>query len=156
MAYWLLKSEPDEYSIDDLRTEPTGNAVWDGIRNYQARNILRDQVRVGDQAFFYHSSCSAVGIAGTVKVVRSAYPDPAQFLADHKYYDPKATPDAPRWYCIDISFGEKFDHLLPLAAIKQHPGLADMVLVKQGRLSVQPVTSEQWRLVCEQCHSVRH
>ncbi len=147
MAYWLLKSEPDEFGIDDLQALGDTPEPWDGIRNYQARNILRDQVAVGDQAIIYHSSCKRVGIAGSARVVRAAYPDPDQFDPEHKYYDPKASADKVRWFCVDVVFDEKFDELIPLALLKQTPGLEEMVLLNQGRLSVQPVTAAQWRLI---------
>ncbi len=147
MAYWLFKSEPDEYSIDDLRDEPAGFGVWDGIRNYQARNFLRDQVAVGDEVLFYHSSCKHVGIVGTAEVVRAAYPDPAQFDPESRYFDPKASPDAPRWYCVDIRFTGRFDSVIPLAELRAIPDLANMVLLNQGRLSIQPVRQEEWAVI---------
>ncbi len=147
MAYWLLKSEPDEFGIDDLQALGDTPEPWDGIRNYQARNILRDRIAVGDEAFIYHSSCKHVGIAGTARVVRSSYPDPDQFDPESKYFDPKASSDNVRWYCVDVVFQEKFERLIPLAELKQAPGLEEMVLLKQGRLSVQPVTAAEWRLI---------
>jgi predicted RNA-binding protein with PUA-like domain len=147
MAYWLFKSEPDEYSIDDLQAEPTGFGVWDGIRNYQARNFLRDQVAVGDGVLFYHSSCKQVGIVGTAEVVKAGYPDPAQFDPENDYFDPKATPKAPRWYCVDIRYRSRFNSLIPLAELRTIPTLADMVLLNQGRLSVQPVKPDEWLLI---------
>ena len=147
MAYWLFKSEPDEYSIDDLQAEPAGFGVWDGIRNYQARNFLRDQVAVGDGVLFYHSSCKQVGIVGTAEVVKAGYPDPAQFDPENDYFDPKATPEAPRWYCVDIRYRSRFNSLIPLAELRTIPTLADMVLLNQGRLSVQPVKPDEWLLI---------
>jgi predicted RNA-binding protein with PUA-like domain len=147
MAYWLFKSEPDEYSIDDLRNEPAGVGVWDGIRNYQARNFLRDQVAVGDEVLFYHSSCKQVGIAGTAEVVRAAYPDPAQFNPESRYFDPRATSETPRWYCVDIRYVGQFDAVIPLAELRKMPALADMVLLNQGRLSIQPVRQEEWTVI---------
>ncbi|MBN7795677.1 EVE domain-containing protein [Parahaliea mediterranea] len=149
MAYWLLKTEPDEYSIDDLRRENRGFAVWDGIRNYQARNLLRDQVAIDDEVLIYHSQCKIVGVVGRAVVVRAGYPDPAQFDPDSKYYDPKASADNPRWYCIDVAFNETFPRPLSLAAIKREPALEDMVLLKQGRLSVQPVDPAEWRHILQ-------
>lgn len=149
MAYWLFKSEPDEFSIDDLAALGGRPEPWDGIRNYQARNLLRDRVAVGDEVLIYHSSCKTVGVAGTGRVVRAAYPDPAQFDPDSKYYDPKASEDAVRWYCVDVVFGEKFPEVLPLARLKAMPGLENMVLLRQGRLSVQPVTASEWRQIIE-------
>ncbi|TGD72129.1 EVE domain-containing protein [Mangrovimicrobium sediminis] len=147
MNYWLFKSEPDEYSIDDLFAEADGSGRWDGIRNYQARNLLRDAVSEGDQVLFYHSSCKVPGVAGTARVVRAAYPDPAQFDTHSPYHDPKSTAEAPRWFCVDIAPLARFDEVLPLARLKQEPALEDMVLLRQGRLSVQPVTAAQWRAV---------
>lgn len=147
MAYWLLKTEPDEFSIDDLKALGSESEPWDGIRNYQARNIMRDQIKVGDLAFIYHSSCKNVGIAGIAKVVKEAYPDPAQFNPQSKYHDAKASPDNPRWVCVDVVFVEKFEHLIPLKTIKAHPALTEMALVKQGRLSVQPVTEQEWEVI---------
>ena len=154
MAYWLFKSEPEDFSIDDLEALGATPEPWDGIRNYQARNILRDQVTEGDEVLIYHSSCKQVGVAGTSKVVRAAYPDPDQFDPDSKYYDPKASADNVRWYCVDVVFGEKFPEVLPLTAIKAMPGLEEMVLLKQGRLSVQPVTAGEWRQIVKAARSL--
>lgn len=145
MAYWLFKSEPDEYSINDLAAEPGRVGRWDGIRNYQARNFLRDRVREGDGVLFYHSACKVPAVVGTAEVVREAYPDPAQFGPENKYFDPKASKDKPRWYCVDIRWTGEFARPVPLAEIKQNPDLARMVLVKQGRLSIQPVTAGEWK-----------
>lgn len=147
MAYWLLKTEPDEFSIDDLEALDGRPEPWNGIRNYQARNILRDQVNTGDAAFIYHSSCKHVGIAGTATVSRAAYADPDQYDPESNYFDAKASPDNPRWFCVDVVFDRKFPRLIPLAELKQQPGLENMVLLKQGRLSVQPVTPGEWRLI---------
>ncbi len=147
MAYWLFKSEPDEYSIDDLRDEPAGIGVWDGIRNYQARNFLRDEVAEGDRVLFYHSSCKKVGIVGTAVVVKAAYPDPAQFDPESRYFDPKASREAPHWYCVDICFGSRFDDLIPLTELRAIADLADMVLLNQGRLSIQPVRPSEWTII---------
>ena len=144
MNYWLFKSEPDEYSIADLAAEAGKTGRWDGIRNYQARNFLRDKVQTGDGVLFYHSACKVPAVVGTAEVVRAAYPDPAQFDPESKYFDPKATAEKPRWYCVDIRWQSEFDKPVPLADIKRDPLLADMVLVKQGRLSIQPVTREEW------------
>lgn len=147
MNYWLFKSEPDTYSIDDLAAEPSGRGRWDGVRNYQARNILRDRVKKNDRVLFYHSGCRVPGIAGTARVVNSAYPDPTQFDRQSPYYDPKASPDSPRWFCVDVAFTHKFNTAISLGTLKAELRLADMVLLKQGRLSVQPVTAEQWNLI---------
>lgn len=147
MNYWLFKTEPDEFSIDDLEALGATPERWNGIRNYQARNFLRDGVAVGDEVLVYHSSCKRVGIAGSARVVRAAYPDPDQFDPENKYYDPKASPDQVRWYCVDLVFRSRFRELLPLAQLKSTPGLEDMVLLHQGRLSVQPVTPQEWTII---------
>lgn len=143
MAHWLFKTEPDDISLDDIQR--AGTMRWDGIRNYQARNFLRDQCAEGDGVLIYHSSCKNVGIVGTAHIATAAYPDPAQFDAKSPYFDPKASVDAPRWFCVDIRYHAHFAELLPLADIKADPKLQEMVLVKQGRLSVQPVAPAEWR-----------
>ncbi|WP_308364046.1 MULTISPECIES: EVE domain-containing protein [unclassified Microbulbifer] len=147
MTYWLFKSEPDEYSIRDLAAEPGHTGRWDGIRNYQARNFLRDSVGVGDGVLFYHSACKVPAVVGTAEVVRGAYPDPAQFDPKSGYFDPKASGDKPRWYCVDIRWQSEFPRPVPLAEIKRSPDLAEMLLVKQGRLSIQPVTAREWKTI---------
>ncbi len=148
MAYWLFKTEPDEFSIDDLAGLAGRSEPWNGIRNYQARNILRDQVAVDDKVFIYHSSCKQVGIAGIGVVSRSAYPDPDQFNPESGYFDPKATTDNPRWFCVDVKFEKKFNSVIALKELKQQPSLVNMALFKQSRLSVQPVTKDEWSLIC--------
>lgn len=147
MAYWLFKSEPDVYSIDDLAAEPTGAGRWDGIRNYQARNLLRDQVKSGDNVLFYHSSCKVPGVAGTAKIVSAPYADPAQFDSKSPYFDPKATEENPRWFCVDVSLVEKFPTVIPLDTLKQEPSLVNMILFRQGRLSIQPIAAPEWRRI---------
>ena len=147
MNYWLFKSEPDEFGIDDLAALGDTPEPWDGIRNYQARNILRDRVAVGDRVLIYHSSCKLIGVAGTARVTRAAYADPDQFNPESKYFDPKASEDNVRWYCVDVVFGEKFDAVIPTKLWKGTPGLENMVLLKQGRLSVQPVTESEWTII---------
>ncbi len=143
MQYWLLKSEPDAYSIDDL--EKQGVGIWDGVRNYTARNNLRT-MREGDFVFFYHSSTKVIGIVGIAEVVREAYADPSQFKKTGKYYDSKATKKKPRWFAIDLQFNEKFTTPVTLTVLKNDPALADMVLTqKSSRLSVQPVTRSQFK-----------
>ncbi|MCC2639201.1 MAG: RNA-binding protein [Moraxellaceae bacterium] len=145
MAYWLLKSEPSVFSIDDL--EQRGISLWDGVRNYQARNFLR-AMQAGDEAFFYHSSCPEPGIAGIMTVARAAHPDPTQFNPDSPYHDPKSSPDAPRWDGIDVCFSEKFNPVIPLAALKAAPALAGLALVQKGsRLSVMPVSAAEWKTI---------
>jgi predicted RNA-binding protein with PUA-like domain len=147
MAYWLFKTEPEEFSIDDLAALGGGTEPWNGIRNYQARNILRDKVKAGDEAFIKHSSFNIVGISGSSTITREAYADPDQFNPENKYFDPKASEDNPRWYCVDVVFKQKFPRLIPLAELKQQAALEDMVLRKQGRLSVQAVTDDEWQLI---------
>lgn len=149
MNYWLFKSEPDEYGIEDLKAEAQGFGVWDGIRNFQARNLLRDQVQVGDRVFIYHSSCKLIGIVGIAEVVRAAYPDPNQFNPESRYFDAKASDSEPRWYCVDIRYQQHLPRRIALAELKRQGELQDMVLLKQGRLSIQPVTDQQWQFILQ-------
>jgi predicted RNA-binding protein with PUA-like domain len=147
MRYWLLKSEPDDISIDDLAAAPQQALAWTGIRNYQARNFLRDAAGVGDLAFFYHSSCAEIGIAGIVEIVSTPYPDPTQFDPASRYFDPKATLEQPRWVSVDIRFVQK-GGFVPLATLKTHPELEGMPLLAKGsRLSVSPVERAQWEFI---------
>ncbi len=134
--YWLVKSEPGTYSIDDL--EKDGSTSWEGVRNYQARNHIKT-MKKGDRVLFYHSSAKPPGVAGIAEIVKEAYPDAFALKKGHDYYDPKSTKDDPIWFMIDVGFVEKFPELVPLDTIKQTKELADMVLVKRSRLSVQPV-----------------
>ncbi|WP_027329095.1 EVE domain-containing protein [Marinimicrobium agarilyticum] len=145
--YWLFKSEPDVYGIADLRAEAKGFGRWDGIRNYQARNFLRDEVAVGDGVLVYHSQTKVPGVAGTARVVKAAYADPGQFDPESDYFDPKATRDKPRWFCVDVAFESEFESVVPLKVIKEQEPLSEMVLLKQGRLSVQPVTPNEWKYI---------
>lgn len=146
MNYWLLKTEPNVYSIDDLEKE--GVDHWDGIRNYQARNFIRDTMKKGDKIFIYHSRVQPIGIVGEAEVVSESYPDPTQFDPSEKYHDPKATPDNPRWFVVDVKFIRKYPQVLPLPMLKKVDGLKDMVLVQKGsRLSVQPVREQEWRVI---------
>jgi predicted RNA-binding protein with PUA-like domain len=145
MRYWLMKSEPSEFSIDDLVRD--GSVPWFGVRNYQARNFMRDQMRLGDGVLFYHSSCPEPGIAGLAEVGKLAYPDATQFDPKEKYYDPKATPDNPRWYNVDVKLVKK-TRLLPLAEIRDCPELANMRILQRGnRLSITPVDPEEWAVI---------
>lgn len=145
MGFWLFKTEPDAFSIDDLAARPQQTEPWDGVRNYQARNFLRDKVQLGDKVFIYHSSCKQVGIAGVAEVVKAGYPDTEQFNPESKYYDPKASIDAPRWYRVDVKFVEKFNTVLPLKTIKSLPEVTEVGLVKKGhRLSIMPVEENEW------------
>ncbi len=143
MNYWLFKTEPAEFGIEDLASAPLQTARWDQIRNFQARNFIRDHIKSGDAVFIYHSQCRPLGIAGMASVVTPAYPDPTQFDSTSGYFDPKSTAESPRWYCLDISLTQQWTPLLPLSVVKAQPALQDMVLLKQGRLSVQPVTKTQ-------------
>ncbi|BBD80905.1 EVE domain-containing protein [Aerosticca soli] len=143
MKYWLMKSEPTAFSIDDLARR--GTEPWDGVRNYQARNYLR-QMRVGDQAFFYHSNCAEPAIVGLVEVVTEAYPDPSQFDPDSPYFDPKSSREAPRWSLVEVRFERKLARPITLRELKADPALAGLALLQRGhRLSVMPVTPAQWR-----------
>ena len=145
MAHWLMKSEPCTFGIDHLQAR--GTALWDGVRNYQARNFLR-QMAVGDEAFFYHSNCAVPGIAGVMRIVRAGYPDPTQFDPEHRYHDPKSTLDQPRWTGVDVAFVEKWPVLLPLSTLRQLPELDRLPLLQKGsRLSLMPVTAEQWQAI---------
>ena len=147
MRYWLMKSEPDEASIDDLANAPHRTLPWTGVRNYQARNFMRDSMQVGDGVLFYHSSCPEPGIAGLAKVSSTAYPDPTQFDPKSPYFDPKSTQETPRWLLVDVVFVKKTP-LIPLAALREHDQLADMrVLAKGNRLSITPVTEAEWRFI---------
>ena len=143
MAYWLMKSEPDVFSIDDLarvQIEP-----WNGVRNYQARNMLRDQVQVGDQVFFYHSNCDIPGIVGIAEVCRTAYPDLSALNPESKYFDPKATLENPRWVCVDVKFVRKLPQTISLQRLKTCEVLTGWSLIAKGnRLSVMPVSAPQW------------
>jgi len=148
MAYWLMKSEPDAYSIDDL--ERDGRDMWDGIRNYQARNMMRDEMRVGDKVFFYHSNCKEPGIVGVMKVASKPYPDPTQFDPESKYYDPKSNEEDPRWMLVDVEFVRKLSRTITLAELKAHPGLDGMILLRRGnRLSIMPVDKAHWALILD-------
>jgi predicted RNA-binding protein with PUA-like domain len=143
MTYWLMKSEPDAYSIDDL--ERDGREPWDGIRNYQARNMMRDDMKIGDEVFFYHSNCKEPGIVGIMKVASEPYPDPMQFDRTSKYYDPKSTKDNPRWCLVDVEFVRKLDRTISLAEIKDTKGLDGLILTRKGnRLSIMPIDKKHW------------
>ncbi len=144
--YWLMKSEPNVYSIDDLAEEGTDH--WDGVRNYQARNTMRDDMKVGDGVLFYHSNAKPPGVAGIAKIAKRGYPDHTAFDPDSKYYDSKSDPDNPRWYMVDVAFVQKFDEVVPLDKLKVTKGLEDMVVTQKGsRLSVQPVSPDEWKIV---------
>lgn len=147
MRYWLMKSEPDEFSIDDLVRSPRRETAWFGVRNYQARNFMRDEMKVGDRAFFYHSSCPEPGIAGIVEVSARAHPDATQFDPESPYHDPKSTRENPRWVGVDVRLVAR-TRLVPLAELRAQPALADMVILRRGnRLSITPVTASEWKVV---------
>jgi len=151
--YWLLKSEPDTFGIEDLAAAPKRTTRWDGVRNFQARNMLRDSIAKGDRAFFYHSSCEIPGIAGIVRIAKAGYPDPSAFDPKNHYYDPdsaKYGADAPRWYALDVTLERKFKRVIRLDELRAHAGaaLADLVILRRGnRLSVTPVSKKEWDFV---------
>jgi predicted RNA-binding protein with PUA-like domain len=150
MHYWLMKSEPDVFGIDDLERAPKRTTGWEGVRNYQVRNMLRDDFRVGDRAFFYHSSCDVPGVAGVVQVVREAYADPTQFDAKSEYYDAKSTRDAPRWLAVDVQFEMRIEPVITLPELREHAEheLRELAILKRGnRLSITPLTAAEWRCI---------
>lgn len=146
MKYWLMKSEPDAFSIDDLKTNLT--EPWDGVRNYQARNMMRDDMKVGDKVFFYHSSCKHVGVVGLMTVSQEGYPDHTSWDPDSKYYDVKSTPDNPRWFMVDVTYERHLKRTIPLSELKANPALNNMALVKKGsRLSIMELTQEEFETI---------
>ena len=148
MNYWLLKSEPDVFSLEDLKNCPNQTEPWDGIRNYQARNLMRDEMKVGDQAFFYHSRQAEPAIVGTVRVVREAYPDHTSWDPSSKYFDEKSSAENPRWLMMDVQFESEFSRPVTLKELRSVPELKEMFLLRKGmRLSVQPVTEEEFQLI---------
>ena len=149
MRYWLMKSEPSVFSIDDLARAPKQTTSWDGVRNYQARNLLREAA-VGDGVIFYHSSADPPAAAGTATIARAAYPDASQFDAKSDHYDPDSKKDEPRWFVVDVKLDQKFARAVTLAELRAAPALEGMVLLRKGsRLSVQPVTPAEWKVVCK-------
>lgn len=146
--YWLMKSEPDAYSIDDLKRDRTEH--WDGIRNYQVRNFMMKDMKVGDEILFYHSSCKVPGVVGLARVCKEAYPDFTAWNPDSKYYDPKSTPEKPRWFMVDVEFVEKFPEVISLNQLRQMPTLEGMRLLKKGnRLSIMPVNEHEFQTICK-------
>ena len=146
MAYWLMKSEPDVFSIDDLAK--AGREQWDSIRNYQARNMMRDDMRIGDEIFFYHSSCKEPGVAGIAKVASKPYPDPTQFNKKSNYFDATSDKENPRWVLVDVEYVRKLSRTISLTEIKAEKSLADMILTRKGnRLSIMPVEKKHWNKV---------
>lgn len=146
MNYWLMKSEPDVFSIDDLKKD--GETLWDGVRNYQARNFMRDDMKIGDKVLFYHSNAKPPGIAGIAEI-SSPEPvaDPSQFKKNSEYYDPKSTKENPRWQCVKVKFSKKLNEFLPLDSLREVKALSDMPLFNRSRLSIQPVTKKQFECI---------
>ena len=150
MKYWLFKTEPATFSVDDLARARDSTTAWDGVRNYQVRNMLRDEMQVGDQGFVYHSSCDVPGIYGVMRVVRAGYPERAALDRKHKYFDPKSDPANPRWYSVDVRLERKIDPPITLESLRKHAhgALAEMLILRRGnRLSVTPVTRDEWRFI---------
>lgn len=150
MNYWLMKSEPSSFSIEDLARLPGKTSSWDGVRNYQARNMLRDQMARGDLAFFYHSSCEQPGIVGIVEIVRPGYPDATAFDPQHVHYDPDSKPATPRWYMVDVKLSRLFSRVISLDELKRHATkkLAGLLILRPGnRLSITPVTPAHWKFI---------
>ena len=148
MNYWLMKSEPDVFGIDHLKAMPDKTEHWDGVRNYQARNMMRDQMKKGDLVFFYHSNCDEPGIVGIMKVVREGYPAHTAFDPESKYYDPKSDSDQPRWYMVDVQYQRKLARVITLAELKGYKTMEDCPLVRKGnRLSIMPISKKQWDFV---------
>lgn len=146
MQYWLMKTEPSEYSIDDLKRDKVEH--WDGVRNYQARNMMRDDMKKGDLAFLYHSNCDQIGIVGLMTVVREGYADHTAFNKKDKHYDPKSDKDSPRWFMVDVRYKRKLKRTITLAELKQHEKLADFQLVQRGnRLSIMPISKNNWGFI---------
>ena len=144
--YWLMKCEPDAYSIDDL--ERDGKTSWEGVRNFQARNLMRDEMKIGDGVLFYASNADPSGVTGLAEIVRDGYPDQFAFDRKHKYFDAKSNPEKPSWYMVDVGFVAKFREIIPLATLKETPGLEKMMVTQKGaRLSVQPVTKSEYDIV---------
>ena len=150
MNYWLMKSEPEAFSIDDLRERPQQTEHWDGVRNYQARNMMRDDMKIGDRVFFYHSNCDEPGIVGIAEVIKESYPDFTAFDPDDKHFDPKSNPDKPTWFMVDVKFVKKLSRTISLRELKLKTELADLALLRRGnRLSIMPVTAQQWDFILE-------
>jgi predicted RNA-binding protein with PUA-like domain len=147
MNYWLFKSEPTVFSFDDLRS--CGREPWTGVRNYQARNFMRDVMRPGDEGLLYHSSCPDPGVAGVLTVASAPYPDPTQFDPKSPYFDPKATPDAPVWHLVDVAWSADFKEFVPLAALRADPEVRDLIVLRRGnRLSITPVEAAHFKRIC--------
>jgi len=146
--YWLFKTEPTTFSIDDLIACPDGVSEWEGVRNYQAKNMLRDDIKAGDEVLFYHSNAKPAGIVGICRVVKNGYPDNTALDPESNYFDPKSSPEKPIWYRVDVQFVSKLSEVIPLAVLRETPGLEDMMLTRKGsRLSIQPVTAGEWKII---------
>ncbi|MFQ5605222.1 MAG: EVE domain-containing protein [bacterium] len=150
IKYWLFKSEPHVFSFEDLKNSPDATTHWDGVRNYQARNFMRDEMKKGDQVLFYHSHCDEMGMVGVAEVTRDAYPDHTSWDASSKYFDAKSSPQNPRWFMVDITYKQAFRKKVTLSELKATPALSGMRVVQQGqRLSIQPVEKEHFDIVCK-------
>jgi predicted RNA-binding protein with PUA-like domain len=150
MHYWLMKSEPSTFGVDDLAAAPSRTTSWDGVRNFQARNMLRDQMKKGDQAFLYHSSCEVPGIVAIMRVVKEGYPDPTALDRKHHHYDPDSDPASPRWFMVDVQLTRRLKRTITLPELRKHAGreLKDMVLLRPGsRLSITPVEAAEWKFI---------
>ena len=150
MRYWLMKTEPGTFGIDDLEKAPRRTSAWDGVRNYQARNMLRDDMKKGDLAFMYHSSCEVPGIVATMEVVREGYPDATAFDRRHAHYDPASKPDAPRWYMVDVRLKKRLSRVITLEELRAHAAreLAGLMILRPGnRLSITPVEAAHWKFI---------
>ncbi|CAG7857561.1 hypothetical protein MCAMS1_02433 [biofilm metagenome] len=148
MNYWLMKSEPDTFGINDLRNRPKQTEHWDGVRNYQARNMMRDDMKRGDRVFFYHSNCDVPGIVGIMEVVKEGYPDHTAFDPNDKHFDPKSDPARPAWMMVDVKYVRTLARTITLTELKTKPELSDLALVRRGnRLSIMPVTQQQWDFI---------
>lgn len=148
MQYWLMKSEPEAYSLSDLQRDQ--HTIWDGVRNYQARNLMRDSLQVGDRVLFYHSNASPPGVAGLASVAETGLVDPSQFDAQSPYFDPKASPDNPRWLTVRLRYEATFARFVSLNELKAHPDLSELMVIRRGaRLSVQPVSAADFKLICQ-------
>lgn len=149
MRFWLLKSEPDVFSFDDLKNRPRQTEPWSGVRNYQARNLIRDEMTPGDLGFFYHSSCKAPGIPGVIRIVSAPRPDPTTLDPTSEYFDPKDRATSPRWYLVDVAWEEGFERFVPLTCLRTQPDLAEMLILRKGnRLSITPVEPHQFDVIC--------
>lgn len=153
MKYWLFKSEPSTFSIDRLAATKERTSHWDGVRNYQARNFMRDEMKPGDLGFFYHSNCKEIGIVGIVEVVKSAYPDFTAWDPENPHFDPKSTREHPRWFMVDVRLNHQFSYTITLQALKQNPILKNMLILRKGnRLSITPITEKEWHTILKMAH----